>query len=344
MMAGTRLGRRLLGAVGLMALQACVVVGRDYEPPEPNVPDMWHEQLAEGLTEGDASLHTWWELLDDPVLDDLIARVAPANFDLALAFARMQEARARRGIATSARYPDVNANGSATRSRRSEGVIPDGTPIDRHGWFYDSSVDATWEVDFWGRISRLIEAEDASMQASVEAYRDLLVVLYADVAISYVEVRALQDRLRYAHANVGTQTGTLKLTKDRFDTGLAPLLDVAQAELNLANTRTLIPSLELQLGQVMNRLAVLVGEAPGAVHELLADEQATIPAPPAQVAMGLPADLLRQRPDVRAAERDLAAQTALEGVAEAALYPTFSLFGSFGYQADADPFDGENRT
>jgi NodT family efflux transporter outer membrane factor (OMF) lipoprotein len=162
----------------------------------------------------------------------------------------------------------------------------------------------------------------------MEDYRDILVVLHAEVATNYVEVRALQDRIKYVRGNIETQRKSLQLTKDRFDAGLAPDLDVQQAELNLAKTESTLPTLQMLLVQTINRLGVLLGEHPGVLHDEL-EKLASIPKPTEQITVGLPVELLRQRPDIRQAERELAAQTALIGVAKADLYPSFSLFGTF---------------
>ncbi|MBT6563565.1 MAG: efflux transporter outer membrane subunit, partial [Candidatus Scalindua sp.] len=206
--------------------------------------------------------------------------------------------------------------------------------------FFKFGGEGSWEIDFWGRIDRSIESADASLEASMEDYRDLLVVLYAEVSTNYVEVRALQDRITYVRGNIETQRKSLQLTKDRFDAGLAPDLDVQQAELNLARTESTLPTLQMQLVQTINRLGVLLGERPGALHDTLV-KPSSIPKPSEYITVGLPVGLLRQRPDIRQAERELAAQTALIGVAKADLYPSFSLFGTFEIAANdfSDVFD-----
>lgn len=204
-------------------------------------------------------------------------------------------------------------------------IAPDQTNLSTMGF------DSSWEIDVFGGIRRNIESSDASLQATVEQYRDLLVTLLAEVALNYAEVRTFQARLEYARNNVTLQRETLGLVKVRRENGLVPDLDVAQAEYNLANTESLIPNLETGLVQAINRLGVLLGRPPAALHEELGTK-APIPVPPAEVAMGLPADLLRQRPDIRSAERVLAAQTAQIGVATSYLYPRFSLSGTFALQ------------
>jgi NodT family efflux transporter outer membrane factor (OMF) lipoprotein len=201
-------------------------------------------------------------------------------------------------------------------------------PID--SWIF--GLDLSWEIDLFGRIRRTVEASDAQLQASVEDYRDVLVTLYAEVGSAYVDARTFQTRLDFATRNVEAQRYSLELTRDRFSAGLTSALDVAQAEQNLAQTESTIPSLTIGLEASLNRLAVLLGEAPGELHDEL-EAYAGLPQPDDKVAYGIPADLLRRRPDIRQAERLLASQTARIGIATADLYPTLSLGGSVGLEA-----------
>ena len=195
-----------------------------------------------------------------------------------------------------------------------------------------AGFDASWEIDIFGRNRRGVEAATATWQASVESYRDVLVSLYAEIAANYILVRTLQARLDYANTNADALEDTAQLTQDRFDAGLTSLLDVTRARSNLASTRAAIPSLESDLNAAMNRLAVLLGMTPGSLHARL-QEIRPLPDPPADLLVGLPADLLRRRPDVRRAERELAAQTARIGVATADLYPSFSISGFLGLES-----------
>ncbi len=319
--------------VWLALLQGCMV-GPDYDPPEVSMPDAWTEAIKGDVSEGGQNLKNWWAALNDPMLDGLIQRAAAANLDLKEAFARIMEARARRGIAAGEIFPELNAEGSYSRERPSghgltkfaPGKGPKETNLSRLG------LGTTWEVDVFGRIRRNIESADASMQASIEDYRDVLVILYAEVALNYVDVRKYQARLKSARANVETQKGTLKLTKDRLKAGLAPKLDVAQAERNLATTESEIPPLETHLMIAINRLGVLLGQHPGELHKELT-KPGDIPGPPKQIAVSVPVNILRRRPDIRSAERMLAAQTAQIGVATAYLYPRLTLTGSFSFEA-----------
>jgi NodT family efflux transporter outer membrane factor (OMF) lipoprotein len=328
----------------LLLLQGCMV-GPDYVPPDTQMPDRWSQELSEGLSEGEADLRTWWTTLDDPMLDRLIERAATGNLDIKQAVARIRQARAQLGIATGEIAPNLNAEGQVQTSRISnnvsEGVAP---PQSRTDTFYSLGLDASWEIDLWGRIRRNIESADAGIGAQIEDYRDVLVVLYAEVAQTYVQIRTLQARIVSALGNVRTQQGALDLTVNRNRAGLAPDLDVRQAELNLASTQSFVPTLRAALAQNINLLAVLLGEFPSALQAEL-EQTAPIPAPPVEVVVGLPTELLRQRPDIRQAERQLAAQTAQIGVATADLYPSLSLSGAFAFESfsSSDLFQWQSR-
>ena len=243
------------------------------------------------------------------------------------------------------RYPELEGFGSAQRLRLSEGVsavMP--PPQERLDNFSELGVQASWELDLWGRVRRSVESAEASYAASLENYRDVMVVLYADVGSNYVLLRTLQERLRLASANVELQRETLDIVEARYRAELAPLLEVRQAELNLATTESTIPGLEAAIVQTINRLGVLLGEQPGVLNPEL-ESSAVIPSPPGSVATGIPADLVRRRPDIRRAERELAAQNALIGVATAALYPNFFIAGDFSYVTAAGSlFDSGNES
>jgi len=198
---------------------------------------------------------------------------------------------------------------------------------------WEFGLGASWEIDLFGRVRRQVEAADAQLEASVEDYRDVLVTLYAVVAGTYVEVRSLQERRVYAQNNAESQQETLDVVEARLDAGLVPALDVSRARSNLANTQSEIPQLETLLEISRNQLAILVGLMPGALDARLENNSGEIPAPSTELAIVLPAELLRRRPDVRRSERELAAQTARIGVATADLYPSFSLSGNLVLQA-----------
>jgi NodT family efflux transporter outer membrane factor (OMF) lipoprotein len=335
-------------AMSLVALLGCTV-GPDYQVPNLAypLPDAWESAVEVEINEADSPLETWWTTLNDPMLVALIQEARTENLSVQTAAARVYEARARLGIATGQYYPDVDLDASYSRSEPSENGRLSGLPPEAFeaSDFYNVGVGFNWEIDVFGRLRRGAEAARADLEASIEDYRDVMVILMADVAANYIEVRTLQDRITYGRANVEAQAGSLQLTRDRFDAGLSPLTDVAQAEYNLANSQAAIPSLEARLVAATNRLAVLLGKPPGAVDDLLAGESA-IPDPDQGVTLGIPADLLRRRPDIRAAERRLASQTALIGVAKADLYPTFSLAGVLALESldSGDLFDSGSTT
>jgi multidrug efflux system outer membrane protein len=327
---------RRFTAILLPLLLAACSVGPDYEPPMPPTPDLWHADAVEGLSTGEATLETWWEQLDDPVLSDLIHRSRAANLDLREATARILEARARLGVASGQHFPELDLQAFYSYGQQSDvGTLE---PLaDLIGGFdsqslYNAGFDASWEIDVFGRIRRSVESAAAGYEASIEDWRDVLVTLYADVAATYVEVRSLQDRIAYAKNNAEAQRASVSLTRDLHDAGASSALDVSQAESNLASTEAAIPALEIGLAFSLHRLAVLLGEPPSSLYDELSGE-GKIPVPPASVATGLPAEALRQRPDVRRAERQLASQTARIGVATADLYPRFSLSGFFAFEA-----------
>jgi NodT family efflux transporter outer membrane factor (OMF) lipoprotein len=212
---------------------------------------------------------------------------------------------------------------------------------------YDYGATATWEADVWGRVRRLVESADASLEASVESYRDVLVILYSQVALAYTDVRTSQKRIGYTQGNIQTQRDALELVENRNKAGLASKLEVRQAELNLYRTEAFLPVLEARLTAAMNQLGVLLGESPNALH---AELSATKPVPAASgsIVVGIPGDLIRRRPDIRAAERTLASQTARIGVVTADLYPRFDIGGNFSIIStstdDLGEWDNRNWT
>jgi multidrug efflux system outer membrane protein len=328
-------------AVVLLGAAACAV-GPDYVAPEPKPPDAWHMQVTDGLADGEADLQTWWTLLEDETLTHLIDRAFGGNYDVLQAAARVRTARAGLGVAKGERVPEVGGAGQVQRSRISSNLLGVDTSAQTS---YGFGIDASWELDLWGRVRRAVESAGADYEASVEAYRDTLVVLFADVATSYVDVRTAQAQLKAARGNVEIQRESLKLSRERREAGLVGDLDLRQAELNLARTEAFIPPQVQREAESIHRLGVLLGLQPSALYEELRTER-EIPQPPPQLAIGLPADLLRQRPDIRQAERRLAAQTARIGVATADLYPRFSISGSFSFDATdaADLLKWDSRT
>ena len=334
-----RLGT-LAPAVFAALLTACPV-GPNYQPPAPESPAGWDE-LSSGVSTERIELSRWWTLLDDPVLNQLVAEALISNRSLREATARIAESRARYRVVAAARFPEIDFQGSATRNRQSDNAEFPGS-----GDYSDFAIGlaASWELDVFGRVRRSVESAAAFEEAAEENRRDVLVILCAEVGRRYINVRTLQQRLSVARANLASQEEISGLTSTRFDLGLASGLDVAQAEQVLAGTRTIIPPLELALTEEINALSVLLGDPPGTLRSRFA-ASAPIPRPPETVGTGLPLDLLRQRPDLRRAERELAAQHARIGVAVGDLYPRFSLLGNIGLDASqvGNLFEGSSRT
>jgi len=324
------------GGLLLLVAGGCTV-GPDYEEPEFDPPDTWENAAAADLADStETPLVTWWSAFGDTLLDSLIVQAQEASPDLAAAVGRIGEAAAYRRIAGGDRWPQVGLDGTFSRTEIAANG-PNGVAIalgganPQNNWEF--GLGASWEIDLFGRVRRQVEAADAELAVSVEDYRDVLVSLYADVAFTYVRVRTLQERLTYALDNAESQRETLEVTEARLDAGLVPALDVSRARSNLANTLAGIPVLETSLEETRNLLAILVGLWPGALDARLEWNSGVVPAPTTELAVALPAELLRRRPDVRRSERRLAAQTARIGVATADLYPSFSLDGNLVLQA-----------
>jgi NodT family efflux transporter outer membrane factor (OMF) lipoprotein len=337
-------------------LQSCYTVGPNYVEPHQSAPDAWTRSVMRDLDGNAACLSGWWKGFHDPTLNALIERSRASNPNLRLALERITEARAQRGIAVSQGLPQANGSGGYTRNRISENAGPQAalgnagpmaaaignanTPFN----FYTLGGDAGWEVDIFGGIRRSVESADANIASQEENYRDALVTLFADVALNYVDYRTLEARIVVANRNINAQRGSVDLTGKRLDAGLVPRIDVTQAQANLSLSEAAVPQLRAQLVLSKNRLATLTGGFPASVENILGSSRG-IPVPKAGYSAGLPADLLRARPDIRRAERDLAAQTARVGVAVADLYPRFTLFGNFNLQAanSGDLFDSASR-
>ncbi len=325
----------MLTSLGILG---CTVVGPTYRKTEPNAPAKWSRlettapQVADANARGD-DVGQWWRRLNDPLLSQLVDEAQRQSLDVRKAEARLREARARQGVASAGRYPDVSASASASRSGSIVGPnsVGAGTATVAGNQF-SAGFDASWELDVFGGVRRSVEAAVADQEAIAAGLDDVRVSLVAEVAKSYVEVRSLQSRLDIARTNLASQSETLELTELRARAGLVNAQDVEQARSNREQTVAQIPSLDGSLAEAEHRLDILLGKVPGTLHARLSTAGA-LPEIPSRVAVGIPADTLRQRPDVHTAERKLAAETARVGVAEAARYPTFKLSGSIGLES-----------
>ncbi len=321
-------------------------VGPDYRAPETQTPDEWHLAPSAGVRVESAqapSLADWWTSFEDPMLSNLIERAIADNKTVQQARARVIEARARRGAAAGSFLPSINASAGASRTDSERRFIDpdDDFEVASADEIYTAGFDASWELDLFGGQRRAFEAATAQLGASEADLRDALVTLLGDVALNYTNLRTAQARLDFAERNLAAQAELLDITHWRAEAGLASVLDVEQAQTSYQQTRAQIPSLESSLTQALNRLDVLTGQVPGSLSVQL-NERKPVPTAPEEIVTGVPADVVRRRPDIRAAERRLAAQSAQVGVATAALYPSLSLSGSIGLQSlnASDVLDG----
>jgi len=323
----------LVTLIASLLLSACTTVGPDFKRPAVPWLDSWSGGSLE-TTNTDTQKRTrpqtedWWRNFDDPVLDQLIAEAQRLNPSVRIAGMRIMEARAQLGIAGSALYPQVQqVTGDALRAgqQQSEGA-------DTAFSTYSVGLGIGWELDFWGKFQRGIEVADANYFASIAQYDDIQVLIAAQVANLYCTIRTIELRLRIAHENAALQKRSLEITERLFKSGNESELDVQQAKSLYLSTLATVPELEASLRQSQNALSVLLARAPGPMLEMSTGTE-KIPEATLDVIVDIPADLLRRRPDVRAAEMQLAAQSALIGISEAALYPSIALQGSVGLSA-----------
>ena len=330
----------LFGAGGCTTLEEWVhngfKVGPNFADPEAKVADDWIEVEDRRLVRGPLKLDAWWSTFNDPTLDSLIDTARQQNLDLKSAAARVLQAQAQRNIAAGNLFPQSqNAIGDYVHAQISKNFNLFGnpqapSPSSLNVWA--TGFNASWELDFWGRLRRQVESSDAELEASVEGYHDAMVTLLADVATAYVQIRTFQQRIAFARRNVEIQQGSLRIAQARLKQGKATSLDVEQARSTVAQTEASIPPLVIGMRQATDRLCVLLGQP---ARDMAADlKEAPIPTAAPLVAVGIPAELLGRRPDVRRALREAAAQSAQIGVAQADFYPRFGVSGFIGYAAD----------
>jgi len=316
----------------LALLVSGCMVGPDFVRPDAQVEEAWLQQHNQIIKSEPEDLSEWWSVFNDPVLDDLIEIASRQNLDLQNAGLRIIEARAQLGIAVGSQYPQTQQiGGEATANQLSENA-PNGAGADKFFYNYQLGFDAAWELDFWGRFRRGVESANASLYATLADYDDILVSLIAEVARTYFEIRTIEQRLVFARQNVSLQEESRDIAAARFQFGAESELDVTQAKALLKQTQAIIPPLEASLRQAKNALAILLGILPTEVQDILGPPK-PIPTVPIEVAVGIPAELLRRRPDIRLAEFQAAFQSAQIGIAKADLYPSFSLVGSIGLQS-----------
>lgn len=318
-------------------------VGNNYKRPAAPLADEWIDSQNSRISSESGDYRNWWSVFNDPALNRVVETAYSQNITLREAGFRVAEAQAQRGVVAGNLFPQVQeVFADYTRTQRSQETalfptIPPGSPFANlaapqfSNWRVGSSL--AWELDFWGRYRRAIEAADARLDSSVEEFDDAIVVLIGEVATTYVELRAVEQRLEVARENAALQEESVRVAQARLDSKAADSeLDAPQAKANLGNTLAAVEAFEIQRRQTQNRLAVLMGMPP---HDLtyILDGPAPIPHAPDQVAVGVPAELIWRRPDVRRAERLVAAKSAEVGIAKSELYPHISINGTMAWEA-----------
>ena len=342
--------RKIIGIFSILMfglfIQSCASVGPEFVKPDAEYLDKWLAEDVAILDETTPDLSRWWQIFNDPVLDNLVEEARENNNTLEIAGLRVLEARAQLGIAVGAQYPQSQiTSGDATFIS-----TPDNSGVGSSDWSFNLGASASWEIDFWGKFRRGVESADAAFLASIANYEQSLVSLSSLVVDTYIIIRSVEEQLDIAYDNVELQEKSYQIAKVLFQNGETSELDMQQVNTLLLSTKATIPNLEVQLKQARNVLSTLLGKPPGTVEPLLVG-MSGIPAVPDEISIGVPADMLRRRPDVRQAELLALSQNALVGVAQADLYPSFSLFGSIGLSAGGpgdsdfgDLFDGDALT
>jgi NodT family efflux transporter outer membrane factor (OMF) lipoprotein len=326
-------------AAALLSLQGCLKVGPDFVKPAAPVSTKWLEAGNRELKDKPANYSSWWKSFDDQDLNRIIDRAYRDNVTLKIAAVNVLQARAQLGIAVGELFPQTQqATGSTTFNRFSSysavgaagSSSSKASSISNTYWQDQVGLNVAWELDFWGKFRRQVASADATWRASLADYDTALVSLTATAADTYIQIRTLQKQIQIARENLKVQRESLRIAEARFNAGSTSQLDVEQARTVLYNTQATIPVLQAQLKTNKDALSTLLGMPPGDLAGLL-HGSGNIPVPPVSVAVGIPADLLRRRPDVRSAELKAMAQSEQIGIAKADLYPAFSLTGSFGF-------------
>jgi multidrug efflux system outer membrane protein len=330
--------RFLLSALAAAVLSACAV-GPNYHAPETKAAEKFDS--LDATYSAEQGVAQFWQSFSDAELDKLVAEALASNHDLRIAMTRVREARALRRDAAFDLAPSITAGGGYTKTRTSTFNTPPGSP--RETEYYDAGFDAFWELDFFGGVRRGIEASHAQLGAVEAAQRDTQVIVTAEVTRTYFELRGQQQQLDVARRNVANQQSTLDLAQVRLDAGSGTEFDTARAQAQLSATLGTIGPLEAAVARSIHRLSVLVGREPGALRAELAPPQ-NLPPLPGVVPVGDPAGMLRRRPDIRIAERELAGATAGVGVAMADLFPRVSFTGTAGYVAGTSGALGDRGT
>ncbi|SDT14020.1 efflux transporter outer membrane subunit [Bradyrhizobium canariense] len=334
--------RNLLAAMGLSALVAGCMVGPDFVQPDSHLPEVSF-QGDKGQVVPDARLPAptdpmWWRVFRDPVLMKLEGQVAAANLDVQTATLRLAESRFQRGVAAAALFPSLNGDAKYNRELYSQnGIVSLIAPLAGPGFAitpineYNTGFDASWEIDLWGKVRRQVEAADASVDQAADQRRDALVSSLAELARDYIQLRGVQTQIKIANDNLKVDRDVLSLTQERQQRGLQNALDVENAAAQVEGVRAQIPQLQQQESEYINALSFLLDEPPGALRSTVGE--ASVHTGPPRIPLGIPSELARRRPDIRAAEDQLHAVTANIGVAIGDFYPSIQFNGNVGFDS-----------
>jgi NodT family efflux transporter outer membrane factor (OMF) lipoprotein len=315
--------------VAVLWLGGCTMVGPDFVKPEAPVQTEWIEARSPEIKIEPADYRNWWAVFNDPVLNNLVETAYQQTLPLQIAGLRIFQTRARLGVLIGNLYPQQQQGRGAAQYNRLSENSPNSLNVDDTFWQYNAGFDVVWELDIWGKFRRAVESGVANLETSIADYDGVLVSLTAEVARNYTLLRTFEERLEITRENVKIQARSLQIAEIRFKAGAVTELDVVQAKSLLSNTEAFVPLFEARIRQAKNALAILLGKLPGEIDHMLSGAK-LIPKAPPQVVVGIPAELLRRRPDIQLAEYQIAAQTPLIGVSKADLFPAFELFGSFG--------------
>jgi NodT family efflux transporter outer membrane factor (OMF) lipoprotein len=322
----------------LMLFLAACSVGPDYQEPAMDIPQQWGNDIKDNTAIKEQL--EWWQSYNDPLLNELISEASLSNLDLKAAFARIREARASLSSAEASLYPQINASGSYSHNENSLNTPvtssqnrPSSASTNRYFDLYKVGLDASWEIDLFGRLRRAEEAASAILDAQIEDGHATFLTLIADIAQNYITLRGAQQQLEITQNFYNAWNHIYQLNQDLYKAGLATDIDVAQAKSYRDQAKANLSPLESTLKNSIHNLSVLSGKNPTALYSRLTEKK-PLPRVPAEIFTGLPSDLLKRRPDIRKAERDLAAATAQIGLAVGDLFPKFSLTGTIGYQSN----------
>lgn len=331
-----KIGRlaKSIAMASLLALGGCMV-GPDFQQPESGLPLVWRDQEPQGLMNEGHVANNWWDQFHDPVLSQLVNQVFASNLDLKMAAERLSQSKAIYQSVASDRLPSVDGGVSYSRGRSSQKGLADIAGLDGKENFnvWDTGIDSMWELDLWGRVKRAVEAADAKVTVAQSDRQAVYLSLMAETASNYIRLRGIQELLEVTQQNLDTANKTVTLTQIKFQQGVATDLDVSEASALLASIQARIPSLQQQAAERMNALSLLTAQPPASLNTLLT-KRLPIPSLNERIAMGVPSELAQRRPDIRRAEAELHAATASIGIAKANFYPSITLSGSLGFQAN----------